>query len=974
MRTKSFFNKFILLNLFMLTAFSCLSFGQPDSSPSSPSAWSIVASYPIPGKASGLAWDGTYIYFGIYGVAGDQVYKFNPANGSISTQCTGPMDDAYGLTYKSPNLVTVRQPSNSGQPSEAVEFTMAGSQVSAITLPDHYMSGIAYDNGTYWVCTYYPDPSKIYHISSSGAVLSQFVLPYNQPWDVCMQGSDLWIADYWGDMLYKVSSTGTLLESHPSQGTDPAGIVFDGTYLWYCDGGSTSTLYKVNLSGSGTPVINVPTTTHDYGTVTVGNTPSWNCAVQNTGTANLVINSVGIPSGQPITTTFVPPATITPGSSINIPFIYTPLTAGHLNTQVTINSSDPIHPSIAVTLLGDAVISGPYITVEDTAYNWDERRSGSTSRWYLELTNNGDEDLIITDIDLSDTHFYLDEGVDLPLTITPLQTSNIGVWFHPTEGISYSGTMTLTSNDPVQNPFMIYLSGTGISQLYPIGSFLWSYVISGGFDNSPKAIRPIADVTGDGVDDVIVASEDDNIRCLNGNASGTADVIWTTAVYAGAVYQQNAMATIDDINNDGYRDVIAGIAWGDRSITAFSGKTGAQLWKHDTHEYGDGGWVYQVDVKYDYTGDGFPDVLAATGNDGNNTGPKRVYCLDGKTGVSEWEALSEGAVFAVIGVEDFTGDGQPDAVAGATTASETNGRIYGINGANGVIVWTQTPAGSSTWGLMQLDDITGDGIKDVASGDFSGNIYFHNAVNGTKEEITSIPGTLILRFEDMGDVNKDGYRDILVAHSGTKGIILNGHDATQVWSKTLSDKSWNVGNVGDVTWDGVNDAAIGTLYSNNRVYFFNGNTGDELFSGEAPNAIDALSPIPDIVGDNSMELVVGGREGALMCLSGGYDSSTISIPDRDIQTAYSNVMLYPNPCKDLLNIKLFLHRNSDVKITVTDITGRLLFTQRKDNLKDGVQVLQIRRDQVIQKDAIGGIFIVGVTTCEGNNNFRVLFE
>ena len=28
--------------------------------------WSIVETYTIPGKASGLAWDGTYIYFGIY--------------------------------------------------------------------------------------------------------------------------------------------------------------------------------------------------------------------------------------------------------------------------------------------------------------------------------------------------------------------------------------------------------------------------------------------------------------------------------------------------------------------------------------------------------------------------------------------------------------------------------------------------------------------------------------------------------------------------------------------------------------------------------------------------------------------------------------------------------------------------------------------------------------------------------------------
>ena len=128
--------------------------GWSQNSPSSPLTWSIVASYTIPGKASGLAWDGTYIYFGIYGVNGDKIYKFDPSNGTNSLQCSGPFDDAYGLTYKSPNLVTIDQPTSSSQPSVALEFTMAGAQVSTLTLPNHYMSGIAWDNGTWWVCTY----------------------------------------------------------------------------------------------------------------------------------------------------------------------------------------------------------------------------------------------------------------------------------------------------------------------------------------------------------------------------------------------------------------------------------------------------------------------------------------------------------------------------------------------------------------------------------------------------------------------------------------------------------------------------------------------------------------------------------------------------------------------------------------------------------------------------------------------------
>ena len=62
---------------------------QSSSAPKLPSSWSIVASYTIPGKASGLAWDGTYIYFGMYWSNGNQVYKFDPSTGTSSLQCTG---------------------------------------------------------------------------------------------------------------------------------------------------------------------------------------------------------------------------------------------------------------------------------------------------------------------------------------------------------------------------------------------------------------------------------------------------------------------------------------------------------------------------------------------------------------------------------------------------------------------------------------------------------------------------------------------------------------------------------------------------------------------------------------------------------------------------------------------------------------------------------------------------------------------
>jgi hypothetical protein len=930
--------------------------------------WAIAASYSIPGKASGLAWDGTYIYFGIYGANGSSIYKFNPATGTNVLQCNGPFTNSYGMTYKSPNLVTVFQPSSSSQPSTTLEFTMAGATVSTIQLPDHYMSGVAYDNGDWWVCTYYPDPGIIYKVSATGAILSQFTAPNTQPWDICKQGNDLWIADYYGNMLYKVNTTGTVLESHASAGTNPSGVVFDGTYLWYCDGayGAGSTLYKVDLTGAGTPVINVPVTTHDYGPVAIGESLTWNCQVQNTGNANLSITEIEIPAGQPISTTFNTPYTITPGNSATIPFTYSPVNSIPLDVNVKIHSNDPIHSQVNVNLTGDGVYQGPHLVLPTTGHDFGTRRAGANSKWYLPVSNDGSQSVIINNLTLNDEHFYIDESLTLPLIVGTLQTVEIPVWFHPTAEDQYSAMLSIFSNATSQGTLYYDFNGAGEVAYYPIGTPLWTYNINAGLDNSPKSILPFDDVTGDSIKDIIVSSEDYYIRCFNGNASVTGDVIWEYHINAGYVYQQNGVSVIDDINGDGFKDIIAGTTGGDKSIVAISGKTGLQLWKHQTQEYGTGGWVYQVDSKYDYNDDGFPDVLAAVGDDGNGTGPKRVYCLNGLNGVSIWQRMTGGAAFSVIGVTDFTGDSKPDVVAGATNEAETVGWVYGIDGATGLQRWSYSTTGSSVWGLMQLDDITSDGKADVAVGDFNGNIIFLNAATGAKVSQKNIGPYLILRLVDIGDINKNGYRDILVAHSGTSGLVIDGSTCTYIWTRPLSDKSWCVASIGDITWDGYNDAIIGTLYQDNNAYFLDGTDGQILNSYPAYAPVDALNGIPDITGDNSMEMLFGDREGLLTCLSGGFDSTTIAV--KYIDPEVFNFVIYPNPNKGHFIVRVNTIEKIKADFTVLDMQGRIIYKSTGNYFDKGISSLEFD----LIKNVKPGIYFLEAKTLKGSHQEKLI--
>jgi streptogramin lyase len=255
--------------------------------------WTIVQTFPIPEGASGLAFDGTYLYCGIYGVDGNHVYQIDPADGSSQLLFVDPaLDDTYGMTYDGSHLWLSDHRNGASTPAVAYKYDMNGNILSEFNLPDHYMSGIAYDNGDFWVSTYYPDPGTIYKVNNTGAIIQQFTPPNNQPWDLCLENGNLWMADYWGDALYKIDpTTGALLETHPSEGVDPAGIVWDGQYMWYCDNGQgydVDFLYKVDLGGMG----------YLEGTITLdGGSGNVNGITVQIGTLTLIVDENGFFSG-----------------------------------------------------------------------------------------------------------------------------------------------------------------------------------------------------------------------------------------------------------------------------------------------------------------------------------------------------------------------------------------------------------------------------------------------------------------------------------------------------------------------------------------------------------------------------------------------------------------------------------------------------------------------------------------------------
>jgi hypothetical protein len=890
--------------------------------------WTVVSSYEVPGKASGLAWDGTWLYYGIYGSDGDHMYKVDPSTGVATLLFVSPdVEDAFGLTWDGSYLWTIVQPSSSSQVASATKLSEDGTAIETIALEGHYMSGIAWDDDILWTGEYYPDPSTIYKSTAGGMLLDQFTAPANQPWDICMHDDNLWIVDYNENMIYQVDESGNVLFSTPSESAKPAGVVWDGTYLWYVDGplGGESTLYKVDLYGTGNPVITLNEDSHDYGTVTIGEASVWELEITNEGTADLEISDVNIGTGVDINVLTSLPLIITEGNTGTLELEYEPTIFTELDEELQIISNDPVTPQVAVNVYGQSVYSGGWISVMDDDYNYGERRSGAWSRWLLEIENHGDSPMFITSIDIDNEFFEVDSWFDFPLEVESLNGVEIGIWFHPEEAINYQAEMLVNTNAGNMSVVNVNLSGEGNDQSWDRGDVLWFSQLPDNYDNSPKSMISSSDITGDGVPEIVVSSEDYYLRCFNGNASVSGDVLWEFE--GSSVYNSHGLDLGTDVNEDGYRDIAYGTIGADRRVLMISGLDGTLLWSKETNVYGDGGWVYQVDASMDFTGDGINDVLAAVGNDGEGTGPKRVYCLDGLSGESVWEYAGEGAFFSTTACVDFTGDNVPDAVGGGTGADEASGRVVLIDGSNGSQVESFTTDGSAIWAVLQADDMNNDGIPEIVAGDSYGNFLYVDAANTNVLESGSVGNySIILDFILTDDINQDGVRDISVASSESRAFVLDGVSGDQLWNTPLADKLWNIALSSDLNGNGVRDIVAGTLFQDNYTYFIDGYDGVILDQVVHNSPVDALISIPDITGDGSMEVLTGGRYGELWCLSGGWETG-IAVESNVKRNNMLNLELYPNPTREAFVLSFESDLETLVSIQIVDQNGKEIWTR-----------------------------------------------
>ena len=449
-------------------------------------------------------------------------------------------------------------------------------------------------------------------------------------------------------------------------------------------------------------------------------------------------------------------------------------------------------------------------------------------------------------------------------------------------------------------------------------------------DFVPRDLATAGDVNGDGYSDVIVGGKKTGAELVvvyHGSPSGLATTpAWTAEGDQASAYFGESVGTAGDVNGDGYADVLIGAPhYGTNQGRAFvyhgsaSGLGASPAWMAQGDEairtFG-----HSVATAGDVNGDGYADVIVGASGflgDPSARGHALAY-LGSAAGLAPgpaWTVEGDQAEaflgWSVATAGDVNGDGYADVIVGVPgydSPVDDEGRAYVYLGSAAGLstnrIWNTT-SGQEDSGFGEIvataGDVDGDGYSEVIVGASTYNnsytdegraFVYHGSAAGLQRTAawTVESDQVDAGFgyaTTAGDVNGDGYADVVVAagsyDNGLDGagraFVYHGSAVglatSPAWTaegdQVLAGFGSSVATAGDVNGDGYADVIVGVpgydndQFGEGRAVVYHGSAGglatDPAWMVEGDQVVAAfgkrVATAGDVNGDGYADVILG---------------------------------------------------------------------------------------------------------------------
>lgn len=536
------------------------------------------------------------------------------------------------------------------------------------------------------------------------------------------------------------------------------------------------------------------------------------------------------------------------------------------------------------------------------------------------------------------------------------------------------------------------------------------------------------DYNNDGFADIITGKPNDN---SNGESSGKASIYFgrsklnaePDAVFYGAKsneYFGSSVSTAGDLNNDGFDDFVIG-AEGNNENGSNAGSAYVYFGRETVgnkpdltlagHKE-DGRFGSTISFAGDVNSDGFDDLIIG----GFSTNQAQLYL--GKkvmNNVPDFIFKGEKAYGhfgnSVSSAGDFNGDGYDDILIGDFTNS-TNGTDKGraclyfgsqeMDTNPDLTFEGEEIFNDFGYTVTYAGDLNHDGFSDIMIGsprydriDLLGRIYIYYG-NSSPDLIPDVVITGSHHYRQLGsimapagDVNKDGYDDIIVgmpfygnAPMGISyvNIYYGGAVMDTVPDVKIEEMNYGFGAglsyACDLNSDGFDDVIISG--SDKNYIYYGGSPMDSIpdlyipSEGGWSDIGSSLSFAGDVNNDGYSDLLIGSPYSNAVGSGMGrvfiYSSNTKNTGIKIVNDK-SFSQIYPNPFNSQITIKFNLQKSGKVQVKILNISG-----QEIETLINGSQASGAHQIIWQPKNLPNGIYFCKIQSQDFSETKKVIFQ